>query len=214
MAENTNFIQEKTSSAGSRDKTRIGRDLEESSARQTEEAASQQRRQQRRGKRTAREGGRSSGTHLRSRELQADDSRRFLVHELHHMSKTPGCQRHMGRSSRHSHWKPPAPGRTWVLPPPTWRSGVWVEAGGGGGGASGAPRGGRSGGRGDRVGVAGTVGGHDAEHEAVRRRSESEGVSEEGGPSGAPSGVTPHLHAGTLTWLHYISTSESRPTFN
>lgn len=66
-----------------------------------------------------------------------------------------------------------------MLPPPTWRSGVWVEAGGGGGGASGAPRGGRSGGRGDRVGVAGTVGGHDAEHEAVRRRSESEGVSEE-----------------------------------
>lgn len=110
-------------------------------------------------------------THLRSSELQAEDSRRFLVQELHHMSKTPGSQRFMGRFSRHSHWNPPPPMTPPpITPPPTCRSGVWVEAGGGGGGAKGAPRGWRSVGRGERVGVAGTVGGHDAEQEAVGGR--------------------------------------------
>ena len=79
------------------------------------------------------------------------------------MSKTPGCHRQDGRSSKHSHWKPrPTVANPEPLEPPR-RSGVLALAGGGGGAS-----GGLNGGLGDLVGVAGTVGGQDAEQEAER----------------------------------------------
>ena len=102
-------------------------------------------------------------THPRSR-LHALDSLRFLVHDVHHMSKTPGCHLQEGLSSRHSHWNPPPTLASPEAREPPKRSGVLARAGGGGGAS-----GGRSGGLGDLVGVAGTVGGQEAEHDPERK---------------------------------------------